>query len=67
MVDNRLDLLAQELEFVPKSEEREALESLLRGRGVFLCPTNRPWPFSMAIIVHCLLASSLAGCLVGSL
>ena len=39
-VDNHLDLLAQEL-FVLKSEEREALESLLRGKGVFcVLPTG---------------------------
>ena len=45
MVDNRLDLLAQELEFVPKSEEREALESLLRGMGVFCVLQTGLGPF----------------------
>ena len=30
-----LDLLAQELGFVLKSEQREALELLLRGKDVF--------------------------------
>ena len=34
-----LDLLAQELGFVLKLEQREALELLLRGKDVF-CPTN---------------------------
>ena len=34
-VDDRLDLHAQELGFVIKSEQREALESLLRGKDVF--------------------------------
>ena len=67
MVDNRLDLLAQELEFVPKSEEKGSFGVATYGKGCFLCPTNWPWPFSMGIIVHCPLASSLAGCLVGSL
>ena len=32
---DRLDLLAQELGFALKSEQREALESLLRGNDVF--------------------------------
>ena len=35
-----LDLLAQKLGFVLKSAQREALEMLLRGKDVFLCPTN---------------------------
>ena len=34
-VDDRLDLLAQELRFVLKSDQREALESLVWGKGVF--------------------------------
>ena len=37
-----LDLLEQELEFFLffESEQREALELLLRGKGVCMCPTN---------------------------
>ena len=38
---DRLDLLAQELGFVLKSQQRETLELLLRGKNFFLCPTNR--------------------------
>ena len=42
-----LDLLAQELGFVLKSEQREALEMLLRGKDVFcVLPT--------ALFIRCL-------------
>ena len=38
---DRLDLLAQEWGFVLKSEQREALELLLRGKDVFcVLPTG---------------------------
>ena len=40
---DQLDLLPQELGFALKLEQREALESLLRGKYVFLCPTDRIW------------------------
>ena len=44
---DRLDLLGQELGFVLKSEQREALELLLRGKDVFcVLPT--------ALFIRCL-------------
>ena len=42
-----LDLLAQELGFVLKSEQREALEMLLRGKDVFCVPPT-------ALFIRCL-------------
>ena len=36
MTDDCLNLFTQELGFVLKSEQREALESLLRGKDVFV-------------------------------
>ena len=53
MVDDHLDLLTLELGFVRKSNQTEALEKLLFFKGdLFLCPTNRLWLFSIAIIIH---------------
>ena len=42
-----LDLLAQELGFVLKSEQREALEMLLRGKDIFCVPPT-------ALFIRCL-------------
>ena len=42
-----VDLLAQELGFVLKSEQREALEMLLRGKDVFYVLTT-------ALFIRCL-------------
>ena len=50
---DRLDLLEQELGFVLKSEQREALELLLRGKDV-LCvlPTGIDKSFIYQMFVH---------------
>ena len=48
---NPLDLLAQELGFALKSEQREALQSLLGGNDVFcVLPTG----FGKNLIIRCL-------------
>ena len=50
---DRLDLLAQELGFVFKSEQREALELLLRGKDVFcVLPTGLGKSLIYQMFVH---------------
>ena len=50
---DRLDLLAQELGCVLKSEQREALELLLRGKDVFcVLPTGLGKSLIYQMFVH---------------
>ena len=60
-----LDLLAQELGFVLKSEQRKALEMLLRGKDVFcvlqpylsdVCSCKEFFKFCATADSHCYLA-----------
>ena len=54
-----LDLLAQELGFVLKSEQREALEMLLRGKDVFcVLPTGFDKSLIYQMFVHAKSSSS---------
>ena len=54
-----LDLLAQELGFVLKSEQREALELLLRGKDVFrVLPTGFEKSLIYQMFVHAKSSSS---------
>ena len=50
---DRLDLLGQELGFVLKSEQKEALELLLRGKDVFcVLPTGFGKSLIYQMFVH---------------
>ena len=54
-----LDLLAQELGFALKSEQREALELLLRGKDVFcVLPTGFDKSLIYRMFVHAKSSSS---------
>ena len=56
---DRLDLLGQELGFVLKSEQREALELLLRGKDVFcVLPTGFGKSLIYQMFVHAKSSSS---------